>query len=375
MACEKNTTSAGRAGQKAGITASSSKGAFMAGVTSGVFGLPARLKAKLRKRAKRSPKNDTVSPTKKTKLVKEPQKNGKASPAKKTRPVKEPQKNGKVSPAKKTRPVKGPQKNSKASPAKKTKQVKGQQKKGAVEPTKKAKKAKRGAGGPGPSQKNGGKGQSNGKATVTAGQAVNTPLPPLSPGPGQVDQAKTQPQKGTTAIYPQKPVSKKTRAARPQSQIQVASAFSGQELQNLSIQFRLDAAAARKQVQALKSGASRGIGHSDPRSADWARSDLKNYDFIGSQIGTESKRALGRIEVSSLSDNDLVDLWDFSRHEADQAVRFIDHLQVGESHLKGATANYLTDKYKLKGQFCAHLAAQLEPMITPEMIDSYERSS
>lgn len=194
------------------------------------------------------------------------------------------------------------------------------------------------------------------------------PLKPLSPGPGQVSKAKA----GQGATQMPEPQASPTR---PRQQIKIAGAFSGQELQSLSVQFRLDAAAARKQVQALKSGVAKGMGHDDPRPADWAQSDLKNYDFIVSQIGTESKRTLGRIDVSSLSDNDLVDLWDFSRHEADQAVRFIDHLQVGGSPIKGEAASYLTGNYNLKARFCAHLAAKLEPMITPEMLDNYERSS
>ena len=110
-----------------------------------------------------------------------------------------------------------------------------------------------------------------------------------------------------------------------------------------------------------------------PVRTDWAKSDLKNYDFLVGQI-VEVRRGRGYIDVSSLNKNDLVDLWDFSSHEADQSLRFIDHLQIGDSHLKGETANYLTDKYSLKGRFCGYLSKQLEPMITTEMLADYERA-
>jgi hypothetical protein len=163
------------------------------------------------------------------------------------------------------------------------------------------------------------------------------------------------------------------KALPTQRRIKLAGVFPDKELQSLSVQFRFDAAAARRHMRELGSGTSRGIGHSDPRPADWAKSDLKNYDFLVGQIG-EVRRGQDYIDVSSLSRHDLVDLWDFSRHEADQALRFIDHLQVGGSHLKGETATYLTDKYRLKGRFCGYLSQQLEPMITTEMIDDYERS-
>ena len=69
-----------------------------------------------------------------------------------------------------------------------------------------------------------------------------------------------------------------------------------------------------------------------------------------------------------------MDLWEFSRFEADRALRNIDHLQSGLSHLKGPTADYLAERHRLEARFYTFLAGQLEPLVTPEMQEKYLNS-
>lgn len=155
-----------------------------------------------------------------------------------------------------------------------------------------------------------------------------------------------------------------------QRQIKLAHDFTPEELQTISVQLRLGAAAASRQVRELSGGASRGIGHSDPRPLDWAKSDQQNFQFLADQV-TRARREEGTIETSSLTKEALFDLWEFSNFEADRAHRNIDHLFSGGSHLRGPTAEYLAERHKLDARFYTFLARQLEPMITPEMVEEY----
>ena len=43
------------------------------------------------------------------------------------------------------------------------------------------------------------------------------------------------------------------------------------------------------------------------------------------------------------------------------------HLHSGGSHLKGPTADYLTERHKLAARFYTFVAHQLEPLLTEEM--------
>jgi hypothetical protein len=150
--------------------------------------------------------------------------------------------------------------------------------------------------------------------------------------------------------------------------IDLADAFSDDELQQLSTQLLLGSAATKRQLKLLSSGASRGIGHSDPRVRDWAEQDRHNFRFLSEQV-SQARRGQNGIDLSALQDNEQVDLWEFSKFEADRALRNIDHLQSGWSHLKGPTAAYLTGKHQLEARFFTHLAAQLEPTLTTAMLD------
>lgn len=154
-----------------------------------------------------------------------------------------------------------------------------------------------------------------------------------------------------------------------QRQIKLTNDFSVEELQIMSVQLRLGAAAVSRQIRELNGGASRGIGHSDPRPLDWARSDRKNYEFLVNQLD-EARRGRGYLDTKALNKAELVDLWGFARFEADRAMRNIDHLQSGLSHLKGPTAAYLTERHRLEARFYSFVAGQVEPMIPPEKIEA-----
>ena len=137
----------------------------------------------------------------------------------------------------------------------------------------------------------------------------------------------------------------------------------------MSVQLRLGAAAVSRQIRELNGGVSRGIGHSDPRPLDWARSDRKNYKFLVSQLD-EARRDRGYLDTRALNKAELVDLCDFARYEADRALRNIDQLQFGLSHLKGPTTEYLVDRHRLEARFYSFLAGQLETMIPSEKIEA-----
>jgi hypothetical protein len=162
----------------------------------------------------------------------------------------------------------------------------------------------------------------------------------------------------------------RSKSLPTQRQIKMTNEFSAKELQTLTVQLRLGEAAAARHIQTLNSKTSRGIGHSDPRPLDWVRSDQKNFQFLGQQL-RQARRGNGYLDTSGLKDEALMDLWEFARFEADRALRNIDHLQAGLSHIKGQTADYLTGRHRLEARFYAFLAGQLEPLITPKMQEAY----
>ena len=141
----------------------------------------------------------------------------------------------------------------------------------------------------------------------------------------------------------------------------------------MSIQLRLGAAAAARQVQMLAGETSRGVGHDDPRPLDWAQADRQQYQFLADQLAAGDKTRRG-VDFSKLKNQQLTELWAFARFEADRAERNIDHLTAGLSHLKAQTANYLTERHRLEARFYGYLAGELEPHITPEMQDEYWHS-
>jgi hypothetical protein len=171
-------------------------------------------------------------------------------------------------------------------------------------------------------------------------------------------------------IYPAGMRDLRPQGVPTQGQIKLANDFTPEELQTISVQLRLGAAAASRQIRELSGGAGRGIGHSDPRPLDWAKSDQRNFQFLAGQV-TRARRDGGTIDTSSLKKEELFDLWEFSNFEADRAHRNIDHLFSGGSHLRGPTAEYLAELHKLDARFYTFLARQLEPMITPEMVEEY----
>jgi len=161
--------------------------------------------------------------------------------------------------------------------------------------------------------------------------------------------------------------SKQTKSS---ARLKVSDAFGEQEIKRLGTITLLGSAATGRQLQALKLGASRGIGHSDPRAKDWMEQDRQNFRFLSRQLSV-NKEGQGQLDTTALSEAELVDLWEFSRFEADRALRNIDHIQSGWSHLKGETADYMTRDHRLEGRFYTWLANNLEPRITPEMRDKY----
>lgn len=154
-----------------------------------------------------------------------------------------------------------------------------------------------------------------------------------------------------------------------QRQIKISNDFSPEELQTISVQLRLGTAAVSRQIRELSGGASRGIGHSDPRPLDWARADKKNYQSLVSHLDA-ARHGTGYLDTSALNKDQLVDLWSFTRFEADRAMRNIDHLQSGQSHLKGPTAEYLIDRHRLEAKFYSFVAGQMEPMIPSEEFEA-----
>ncbi len=145
----------------------------------------------------------------------------------------------------------------------------------------------------------------------------------------------------------------------------LTAAFSREELARMGTLTLLGSAAVGRQLQLLKAGASRGIGHSDPRPQDWLTQDRQNFRFLSRQLSG------GGLDTRGLNEAERVDLWEFARFEADRALRNIDHLQSGWSHLQGETAAYMTRDHRLEARFYTWLADQLEPRITPELRDKY----
>lgn len=180
--------------------------------------------------------------------------------------------------------------------------------------------------------------------------------------------APTRPNKTGQASFFE--VQAKTQDAKPlptQRQIKISNDFTPEELRTISIQLGFGAAAVSRHICELKSESSRGVGHSDPRPLDWAQLDQKNFQFLANQVA-KARGGEGYIDTSSLKSDELFDLWEFSKFEADRAQRNIDHLFSGGSHLKGPTAEYLADRHKLEARFYTFMAGQLEPMITPDML-------
>lgn len=156
---------------------------------------------------------------------------------------------------------------------------------------------------------------------------------------------------------------------QPRPRIDLSRAFTTDELQQMSVQLALGGAATDRHLREVAGGVQRGIGYSDPRAADWIEADRANYRFLSERVNL-ARRQNGVIETQALTDAELVDLYEFSQYEAERAQRSIDHLLSGWSHLKGPTAEYLTEQHRLNGRFYRFIAAQLEPHITVEMKDA-----
>lgn len=171
-----------------------------------------------------------------------------------------------------------------------------------------------------------------------------------------------------------------TSSLKNQRQIDISGLFTESELDSLTVQLHLNQATALRHMRSLQEKHN-AVDYSDPRHKSHVCSDYKNYGYLIQELRkAKSGRGLdqsgvGRIDTSSLSNNALVDLYEFSRFEADRVGRNIDHLKQGLSHLKGPTADYLTGKHRQEVRFYNHLAACLEPMITPEMQDDFNRSN
>lgn len=158
-----------------------------------------------------------------------------------------------------------------------------------------------------------------------------------------------------------------TKRLPSQRQIYITRAFTPEELDKVMVKLHLGAAATKRHVSELNGGRSRGIGHSDPRPLDWARSDRQQYDFLIDQL-RRSRRGHGYIDTRSLKKDELAELWEFARFEADRAHRNIDHLTSGLSHLKGPTADYLAQGHRLEARFFSFLAEQIETIIPKESL-------
>jgi len=173
------------------------------------------------------------------------------------------------------------------------------------------------------------------------------------------------------AKLPAKPAANdsKTPAA-----LNLAAMFNRKELERLGVATLLGSVSAGRALKMLRSGGAeaRGIGHSDPRPEDWLLSDRENFRFLSRALAAGSlKESKGRLDFGGLGEAERVDLWSFSRFEADRALRNIDHIQSGWSSLKGKSAEYLVGNHKLEARFYTAVAAALEPHITPEMRDKY----
>ncbi|MFC1975326.1 hypothetical protein ACFLXQ_02885 [Chloroflexota bacterium] len=162
---------------------------------------------------------------------------------------------------------------------------------------------------------------------------------------------------------------KVTEAVPTQRRASLGQAFSPDELSKLSVQLRFGLAAANRHVRTLGRGGSRDIGHGDPRPSDWARLDVKQFEFLTNQLAI-ARRGDGVIDLASLKRGELVDLWEFLRFEADRALRNIDHLQTPGGPIRGETADYLAQNHKLEARFFTHLANQIETLFPAENIQA-----
>lgn len=194
------------------------------------------------------------------------------------------------------------------------------------------------------------------------GSAVATVAKPKTKRPAR---KVLRPGKNKQAIFFAQVAQKPAGAEQPlphQRHINVSLAFTPDELSRMSVQLRLGAAAAARHINQLRSGASRGIGHSDTRPADWAQSDLHNYQFLVGQL-TEARRGRGYLDTSRLARKELIDLWEFSRFETDRAHRNIDHLSIPGGSIQGETAEYLSGGHKLEARFFEFIANHVETMV------------
>ncbi len=167
--------------------------------------------------------------------------------------------------------------------------------------------------------------------------------------------------------------SKPVRSAH--RQIAITDDFTPDELQALSVQFHYGSAAVARAIKESRSKVNLGIGHSDPRPMDWAKQDQKHFRLLLDQLAQVRYRGQKQIDLSSLSDQDLVDLYEFSQFEAERHHRNIDHLAGKLSHLEGPTAEYMSSRHRLQARFHSYLADQLEPFITIKMLDDAEMYS
>jgi hypothetical protein len=187
---------------------------------------------------------------------------------------------------------------------------------------------------------------------------------PKKKTPAQGSFFQTDPASAETARQPQPSGGTPTRR-----RIILGKDFNPEALSKLSVQLRLGLAAATRHVRALDRGVSRDIGYGDPRPSDWARLDVRQFEFLTNQL-TKARRGDGVIDLSSLKREELVELWEFLRFEADRALRNIDHLQTPGGPIQGATADYLAQNHKLEARFYTHLAKQIEAIFPAENIQA-----
>ncbi|MEM7344007.1 MAG: hypothetical protein AAF485_07175 [Chloroflexota bacterium] len=158
-------------------------------------------------------------------------------------------------------------------------------------------------------------------------------------------------------------------AVTAQRRIAITDKFTQDELQALSVQLSYGAASVSRAIKEAKNRVDRGVGHSDPRPMDWAKQDQKAFRFLLNQLAQVRFRGKGYMDLSSLNNDEVVDLYEFAQFEAERHHRNIDHLTRGLSHLKEETADYMTRRHQLQAQFYTYLTDQMEPFITIDMLD------
>ena len=154
-----------------------------------------------------------------------------------------------------------------------------------------------------------------------------------------------------------------------ESEVNLSNRFTQKELQQISIQLRLGAAAVERHLRQLRGKMPHSRDQRDPRPPDWARADRKEFRFLVDQLA-EARRGRGALDLSSLKSKDIINLWEFSRYEADRSLRNIDHFSQPSGSISGPTAAYLADSHKLMAHFYTHLADHLEMMIPLETIEA-----